>query len=126
MTAIPIPPPLPPPIEMNTLLKPHLTTKQQLFAPVWMQEIQNNKIFNKQKSINEDLDEKVNENKCPTDDPDDRVGQDDVSHGQDDVSHGQEDVPHGQDDVSHGQDDVSHNADYKENSRTESDQEDIL
>ena len=69
-----------------------------------MQEIQNNKIFNKQKSINEYLDEKVNENKCPTDDPDDSVGQDDVSHGQVDCSH---------------------TADYKENSRTESDQEDI-
>ena len=68
-----------------------------------MQEIQNNKIFNKQKSINEDLDEKVKENKCPTDDSEDGVGQDDVSHGQDDVSHG---------------------AIYKENSRTESDQED--
>ena len=93
---VPAPPPPPPPVELETLLNPQQCAKQQLFAPVWMDEIQNNKIFNKQKSINQELEE-----------TDDR----------------KEAAPKKQDD--NEKDDVSHDADFKENSRTESDQDDI-
>ena len=93
MVAVPIPPPPPPPVEVDTLLNPKHGTKPQLFAPVWMDEIQNNKIFNRQKSINEDLAGSDN-----------HIGAALVKNDDDDVSQG---------------------ADHIENSRTESDQEEI-
>lgn len=96
VVAVPAPPPPPPPVEMESLLNPQHCAKQQLFAPVWMDEIQNNKIFNRQKSINQEL-EGCDEQK--------------------------EDTLKKQDE--NDKDDISHDADYKENSRTESDQDDI-
>ena len=93
MAAVPIPPPPPPPVEVDTLLNPKHGTKPQLFAPVWMDEIQNNKIFNRQKSINEDL-----------------AGRNKQSEAVE---------------VKNNDDDVSQGADHVENSRTESDQDDI-
>jgi len=93
---IPEPPPPPPPVQLETLLNHKNSTKHQLFTPVWMDEIQNNKIFNKQKSINEDL--KVNDRCSPAKQKE-------------------------ADDTLAINDNVSHEAEEKENSRTESDQE---
>ena len=58
--SIPAPPPPPPPVEMQTLLHSQHSTKQELFTPVWLEEIQINKIFTKQKSINEETEESEN------------------------------------------------------------------
>ena len=113
--AIPAPPPPPPPIKMDTLLPQH-GAKQTLFTPVWLDEIQNNKIFNKQKSINEDLAGSDNPTKYPL-----AIHADDTLaiHADDTLAIHADDTLANHD----GDDNVSHDAHDKENSRTESDQE---
>jgi len=121
VVAVPAPPPPPPPVEMESLLNPQNCTKQQLFAPVWMDEIHNNKIFNRQKSINQDLgsDDTI-EKKDNDDDDDNKIFNKQKSINQDLEGSGEHQI-----DTIEKQDDDDDNADYKENSRTESDQEDI-
>ena len=53
-SAIPEPPPLPEQAEIETLgnrNKINVNGKSQVMCPVWLNEIQSNKIFNKQKKI---------------------------------------------------------------------------
>ena len=48
-----IPPPPPPPETQETLLLQPDRTNQQILNPAWLEEIQNNKIFSKQKQCNQ-------------------------------------------------------------------------
>merc|ERR1711879_853717 len=55
---IPVPPPLPPPIEIDSLLNiKNNKDKVQLFAPIWLEEIQNNKIYKKYSERNQKIEE---------------------------------------------------------------------
>ena len=58
---IPDPPPPPEPVESETLLnssKNSANGKTQVLSPIWLNEIQSNEIFNKQKKITHKMDDK--------------------------------------------------------------------
>merc|ERR1712173_554252 len=55
---IPEPPPPPPPVELEALLSSKSSKdKVQLFAPIWLEEIQSNKIYKKYSERNQKLEE---------------------------------------------------------------------
>jgi len=99
---IPVPPPPPPPIELEALLSSKSNKdKVQLFAPIWLEEIQNNKIYKKYSERNQKIDEeKTQENRT-----------------EEKTSETKEESGDGA-----GNQDMT-NTEEKENSRTESDQD---
>merc|ERR1711953_624611 len=99
---IPVPPPPPPPIELEALLSSKSNKdKVQLFAPIWLEEIQNNKIYKKYSERNQKIDEeKTQENRT-----------------EEKISETKEESGDGA-----GNQDMN-NTEEKENSRTESDQD---
>merc|ERR550534_870946 len=55
---IPEPPPPPPPVELEALLNSKSQKdKVQLFAPIWLEEIQSNKIYKKYSERNQKVEE---------------------------------------------------------------------
>ena len=117
---IPVPPPPPPPIELGqsltrtlpysllilSLLEALLSSKSnkdkvQLFAPIWLEEIQNNKIYKKYSERNQKIDEeKTQENRTEENTSETKEESGDGAGNQD-----------------------MNNTEEKENSRTESDQD---